>query len=132
MQKRIIRIIMGYRNRVSCRNLFKRLGILPLTSQYILSLMLFVAKNKHFFILNSENHTKGTRQLNNLYHPITNLIVYQKGAHYMGIRIFNNPPPYIKEISNNTEKFENSIKRFLHIHSFYSLEEYFQHKFFTS
>jgi len=132
MHKRIIRIMMGYRNTVSCRSLFKRLGILPLISQYILSLLLFVFKNKQFFILNSENHSKGTRQLNNLHHPITNLTIYQKGAHYMGIRIFNNLPPYIKEISNNILKFENCLKRFLHIHSFYSLEEYFQHKFRTS
>jgi len=122
----------GYRNRVSCWNLFKRLEILPLTSQYILSLMLFVVKNKHFFILNSENHTKSTRQLNNLYHPITNLTVYQSGAHYMGIRIFNNLPPYIKDISNNVKKFENCLQRFLHMHSFYSLEEYFPHKFFKA
>jgi plasmid replication initiation protein len=61
------------------------------------------------------------------YHPITNLTVYQRGLHYMGIRIFNNLPPYIKDISNNVKKFENCLKRFLHIHSFYSLEEYFQH-----
>jgi len=119
--------MMGYRNTVSCRSLF----ILPLTSQYILSLMLFVVKNKHFFILNLENHTKGTRQLNNLYHPITNLTVYKKGAHYMGIRIFNNLPPHIKEISN-IKKFENCLKQFLHIHSFYCLEEYFQYNLFTN
>jgi hypothetical protein len=59
--------MIGYKNRVSCRSLFKRIQIIPLTSQYILSLMLFVVKNKHFLkILNSENHTKSTRQLNNL------------------------------------------------------------------
>jgi len=87
--------------------------------------MLFVVKNKHFFILNTENHTKSTRQLNNLYYPITNLTVYQRGVHYRGIRIFNNLPPYIKDTSNNVKKFENCLKRFLHIHSFYSLEEYF-------
>jgi len=58
MQKRIVRIMMGYRNRVSCRSLFKKLEILPLTSQYILLLMLFVVKNKLFFILNTENHNK--------------------------------------------------------------------------
>ena len=124
--------MMGYRNRVSCRSLFKRLEILPLASQYILLLMLFVVKNKHFFILNSENHAKGTRQLNYLYYPITNLTAYQKGVHYMGIKIFNNLPTYIKDISNNVKKFENCLKRFLHIHSFYSLVEYFQHKIFTS
>ena len=95
-QKRMVRIMMGYRNRVSCRSLFKKLEILPLTSQYILLLMLFVIKNKHLFILNTENHTKSTRQLNNLYHPITNLTVYQRGVHYMVIRIFNNLPPTLK------------------------------------
>ena len=132
MQKRIVRVMMDYKNRVSCSSLFKTLCILPLTSQYILSLMVFVVKNKNFFILNSEIHTKGTRQLKKLYHPITNLTVYQKGAHYMGIRIFNNLPPNIKEISNNIKKFANCLNQFLHKHSFYSIEEYFQHKFFTS
>jgi hypothetical protein len=50
----------------------------------------------------------------------------------MGIKIFNNLPPYIKDISNNVKKFENCLKQFLRVHSFYSLEEYFQHYFFTS
>jgi hypothetical protein len=49
-QKKMVRIMMGYRNRVSCRSLFKKLEILPLTSQYILLLMLFVIKNKLFYI----------------------------------------------------------------------------------
>ena len=132
MQKTIIRIIAGYKKRVSCRSLFKRLEILPLTSQYILLLMLFVVKNKHYFILNSENHTKSTRQLINFYHPLTNLTVYQKGVHYMGIKIFNNLPPYIKDTYNNIKKSENCLKQFLHIHSFYSFEEYFQHNSFSS
>ena len=101
MQKRIIRIMMGYKNKVPCRNLFRRLEILPFVSQYILLLMLFVVNNKILFTLNSENHTKGTRKSNNFYQPITNLTVYQKGVHYMGIKIFNNLPPYIKDLSNN-------------------------------
>jgi len=36
-------------NRISCRNLFKKLQILPLTSQYILSLLIFVVRNNFFF-----------------------------------------------------------------------------------
>jgi len=67
-----------------------------------------------------------------LYHPITNLTVYQRRVHYMGIKIFNSLPPYINDISNNVKKFEICLKQFLHIHSFYSLEEYFQHKSNTS
>ena len=48
MQKRIIRITTGCNSMVSCRNLFRRLEILPLVSQYILSLMLFVVTKKIF------------------------------------------------------------------------------------
>ena len=128
MQKRIVRIMMGHTNRVSCRNLFKRLEILPFASQYILLLMLFLVNNKNLFTLNSENHTKGTQQNNNLYQPITNLTIYQKGVHYMVIKIFNSLPPYIKNLSNNDRKFEMYLNRFLHTHSFYSIEEYFQYK----
>jgi len=91
--------------RVSCRNLFRRLEILPFISQYILSFMLFAVKNKNLFILNLENHTKTTRKFNNFYQPITNLTIYQRGVHYMGIKIFNSLPPYIKDISNNVRKF---------------------------
>ena len=36
-QKRIVRIIMNSDNRESCRELFKKLGILPLQPQYIFS-----------------------------------------------------------------------------------------------
>jgi hypothetical protein len=46
VQKRIVRIIMGCRKEVSCRNVVRKLKILPLISQYILSLMMFIIKNK--------------------------------------------------------------------------------------
>jgi len=78
MQKRIVKIMMGYKNRVSCRNLFRKLEVLPFVSQYILLLMLFVVKNKNLFALNSKNHTKSTRQFNNFYQPI--ILLCTKGS----------------------------------------------------
>jgi hypothetical protein len=42
MQKRVMRIIMGYDYRESCRVLFKELKLLTLSSQYIFSLLLFI------------------------------------------------------------------------------------------
>jgi hypothetical protein len=98
MQKSIIRIMIGCNSRVSCRNLFRKLEILPLASQYILSLMLFVVKNTNFFILNSGNHDICTRQSMNFYQPLSNLTVYQKGVHCMGVRLYNNLPSHIKEV----------------------------------
>jgi len=44
-----IRIMEGCGNRVTCRNLIKKLQILPLTSQYMLSLLMLVVQNKNFF-----------------------------------------------------------------------------------
>jgi hypothetical protein len=96
IQKRIIRVMVGCKSRVSCRNLFRRVEILPFLSQYIFSLMLFIIKNKNLFTLNSENHTKSTWQFNNLYHPITNFTIYQRGVHYMDIKTFNNLPHTLK------------------------------------
>jgi len=67
----------GCGNRVSCRNLFKKLQILPLKSQYILSMLMFVVQNKIFSPTNNENHNLDTRQRNNLYLPQANLNIYQ-------------------------------------------------------
>jgi len=62
LRKRIIRIIVGLRGRDSCREYFKKLRILPLQSQYILSLLLFVIDNGNYFKVNSEIHNINTRK----------------------------------------------------------------------
>jgi len=90
--------------RVSCRNLFKKLQILPLTSQYMLSLLMFVVQNKNLFLTNNENQNLDTRQRNNLYLPQANLTIYQKEAYYSGIKIFNNLPLEIKNAAGNQKK----------------------------
>jgi len=50
IQKRVIRNITSSRTRDSCRKLFKKLEILPLYSQYIYSISIFVIKTKVYFI----------------------------------------------------------------------------------
>jgi len=96
----------GCGNGVSCRNLFKKLQILPLTSQYMLSLLMFVVQNKNLFLTNYENHNLDTRQSNNLYLPPANLTIYQKGAYYSGIKIFNNLSLEIKNVASNQKKLK--------------------------
>ena len=53
-QKKIIRIIMNSSKNASCWQLFKELNILPIQSQYIFSIFLFVTKNKDQFLSNSQ------------------------------------------------------------------------------
>ena len=49
LQNRIIRNIVGLRGRDSCREYFKKLQMLPLQSQYMLSLLLFVVDNGDYY-----------------------------------------------------------------------------------
>ena len=62
---------------------------------------------------------------NNLYLPQANLTIYQKGAYYSVIKIFNNLPLEIKNVADNQKKFKTALKKFLYAYSFYTLEEYF-------
>jgi hypothetical protein len=54
IQKRIIRTIMNLSKNASCWKLFKEVNILPVQSQYIFSILLFVTKNKDQFLSNSQ------------------------------------------------------------------------------
>ena len=103
-KKRAIRIMEGCGNRVSCRNLFKKLQILPLTSQYMLSLLMFVVQNENLFLTNNKNHNLDIRQRNNLHLLQANLTIYQKGAYYSGIKVFNNLPLEIKNVAGYQKK----------------------------
>jgi len=90
--------------RVSCTSLFKKFQILPLKSQYMLSLLMFVVQNKTLFLTDTENYILDARQRNNLHLPQANLSIYQKGACYLGIKIFNNLPLEIKNVAGNQKK----------------------------
>jgi hypothetical protein len=124
MQKRVIRIKMGYGYRESCRELFKELKILTLSSQYIFSLLLFIVNNRDYFVSSSVYHNINTRQKNYLYLPQVFLVMYQKGVYYSGNKIFNGLPKAIKNISTKPKKLKTALKHYLLTHSFYSLDEF--------
>jgi hypothetical protein len=96
---------MGYKSNHSGRDLFVALGILPFYSQYILSLPLFLDKNKNKFQVNSEIFHYFTRQKSHLHQPSANLTKYQTGVYYLGVKVFNKLPTYIKEEFDNTKQF---------------------------
>jgi hypothetical protein len=124
-QKKIIRIMLGCRSRDSGRNMFTKLKILPLPSQFILSL-LFVIKNMNQYTVNSKVYHIDTRQHFNFHQPLPSLVKYQKGVYYLGAKVFSGLPSYIKHESNNPTRFKLILKDFLHENSFYSRDEYFQ------
>ena len=96
LQKKIIRIMVECRSRNSCSKMFIKLQILPLSSLYIFSLLLFVIKNKELFTTNNEIHNIYTRQYLNFHQPSANLTKYQTQVYYMSHKIFNFLPICIK------------------------------------
>jgi hypothetical protein len=126
LQKNMIRIMMGYKSNHLCRDLFVTLRILPLSSQYISSLLFFLNKNKDQFKVNSEIYHYATRQQSNFHQPSANLTKYRKGVCYLSAKVFNKLPSYIKEEFDNPKKFKLIFKKFLNEKSFHSLQAYFE------
>jgi hypothetical protein len=58
-------------------------------------------------------HNINTR---NNHYPQVRLSVYQKGAHYTGIKLFNRLPDSIKQLSHTPKQFQTALKDFLNVH----------------
>ena len=85
--------------------------------------MSFVSTNRELFVNNADIHNFSTRSQKDLHLPIANLSVFKKG-----IKIYNNLPTRIKQMSYDTLNFKKAVKRFLLDKSFYSLDEYYKWK----
>jgi hypothetical protein len=116
---------MGCGYRESCIRLFVELEILPLASQYIFSLLLFVVNNICYFTPNNVHYDSNTRHRNDLHLPQVTLAMYQKGVYYSGIKDFNGLPRALKDIYSKPDKFKTALRKFLQTCSFYSLDEFF-------
>jgi len=108
-----IRIITNLRSRDSCRYIFKKMKILPLCSQYIYTMSLYIVNNKHLYTMYMEIRNFNTRYNTNLHPPISNLTKFQKGAYYCVINIFSHLPAYIKSVMNDLECACLTLKRVL-------------------
>jgi hypothetical protein len=124
LQKCIIRIVFGCKSRDSCRQLFKKIQILPLPSEYIRTLLLSVVQNRNQFKTNVDVHDINTRQHFDFHQHLSSLAKYQKGVYYNGIKVFNSLPLYIKDKADDYRDFKLTLKHFLHKNSFCSLQEY--------
>jgi hypothetical protein len=128
VQKRAVRIMVGAGNRDSCRKIFTSLKTLPLPSQYIYSLVMFVVNNRDSFRTNTDKYKIVSRNSSNVYFPLTNLTIFQKGPQYFGIKVYNNLPDNIKQLSGNKNQFKKAVLQCLYLYSFYSMEEFFKYK----
>jgi hypothetical protein len=88
--------------------------------------MIFVIKSREIFYTNRDCYETDTRQNMNIHMYQVNLVKYGNGVYHMAVRIYNGLPNKLKIISNNPNKFKPSLKEFLHLNSYYTLEEFFK------
>jgi hypothetical protein len=67
-----------------CRKYFRDLSILPLRSQYIYSLMIFVVKNKEMFDSNNFHYEINTRHITDINDPSKSGDIRKGGKSYGG------------------------------------------------
>jgi hypothetical protein len=84
--------------------IFKKLEILLVPCQYVLSLLLFIIDNSNNFQTSLETHKLHARSKNRLFIPVANLTSVQKGMTYSGIKIYNRLPNSILNHWNDRKK----------------------------
>ena len=126
-QKRAIRIMTDSPPRSTCRPLFRKLEILTMISQYILSSMRFLSSNLEIFTFNSSVHSINTRSRLKLHKPLVRLKLYQQSSYYNCVNIYNKLPDELAKLILNKKQFLKQLKKYLTDRPFYTLEEFLEH-----
>lgn len=122
IQKKMLRIILNLKQRVSCRPFFTNLNLLTLPSIYILETAMFVKKHISLF-----EKVKSDRRKNNLSVPTHNLIMYRNSPYYRAVLIYNKLPDLFKaNVEHKT--FKNKLNSLLITKGYYSIEEFLTDK----
>ncbi|PSN52843.1 hypothetical protein C0J52_17930, partial [Blattella germanica] len=121
-QKRIIRYMAGLRHTESCKELFIKMGIMPLPSLFIYELSIFLFNNRGRFIKVNTCHQYNTRCGNDFYVPFNRLNLSINSLYVLGLKFFNKLPLEIKNV-NKPNVFKSKLKTFLFSSCFYSIDE---------
>lgn len=124
LQKRALRILCGLGYRESCREHFRREGLLTLPSLFIFTISVYVFSNASLFSTNIHNYN--TRNKNDLAIPFHKLALFEKSIKFLGPKIFNILPNLVKD-STCLGSFKRTLKAFLAEKAFYSLNEYYSY-----
>lgn len=119
LQKKCIRICRRNR-RSSCRDPFKKYGILTVCSLYILTCVLQVFDNRRNFPTNNHYHDYKTRKRNELMVFKHTAGSSQNGTNHKCIKLFNKLPPELKDEGKSQIFFQPKpspkSKNFIHDH----------------
>ncbi|XP_045480881.1 uncharacterized protein LOC123685270 [Harmonia axyridis] len=121
-QKKAIRAIFGIHHTESCRDIFRREGILTCTSVFILAAVTYVHRNLKKFRTNADFHEYNTRRKYLLSIPFNRIAKAQQGANHIALKLYNKLPENLKSL--NDLKFSKNVKKLLLRKTIYKLEEF--------
>jgi hypothetical protein len=118
-----MRIIVGAHPRTPCRNLFKKLDILPVPCQYTFSLMNFFVNNQENFQTNSSVHS--------IIQGISTIFVDQlptyhafRKVHSILVSEFSIVYYSVTNLKNEKAQIKVALRRYLNAHCFYPVDEF--------
>jgi len=122
-QKRVIRVMAGVNSRTSCRQLFKELNILTLSSLYTLEVTCFLKSYCQSLELNANVHNHDMQRKMDIHIKSHRTNLHKNSVINMGSIIYNKLLDHLKEI-DSFKVFKRKLKLFLLLHNFYSVEEF--------
>jgi hypothetical protein len=123
-QKRIIRAMKRFNLRTPCRNLFRKLDILILPSQFIYSTIKFLSSSLDQFIFNSSVYNNNTTLRVKLHKSTAKLKMCQRSTYNNCRNIYNKLPDDLAYLITKKKQFLLEFKKYLIAKPYYSLEEF--------
>lgn len=117
IQKRAVRVITNSKYNESCRPLFKKLGILTMTNQYIYECLNYAKRYAA-----NQNPNRNVTRLNLIIAPYFRLSKNINSFRYISTKLYNLLPIDWKNLTYL--KFQKNIKAFLRDNVFYELQEF--------
>jgi hypothetical protein len=124
-QKKSIRAMFNLENTDSCKPLFRKYRILPLSCLYIYEMAIFVKTNPNLF-LNVSAIDRNRRDNSRLATCRTHTALMTKSIFCMAVTIFNKIPKRIREL--NTNAFKKELLSILTSKCYYSMTEFYDDK----
>jgi hypothetical protein len=126
LQKKVVRLICNVKKRMSCREWFKKLKILPMPCVYIMEMVYQIKINLKGLKQNLTIHEYKTQQRFDLQTRYCRTDIFKKSVTNLGTKLYNKLPNHIKGLEN-LKLFKKELKAFLLHHTFYSVDEYLSH-----
>ena len=114
----------GLKKRESCKRKFKELGILTVTSLYVLEVLCYMKKYRGSILENLVTHDHNTQRKIDFHIQACRTSSFQKSVINTGIKLFNHLPLELKQL-HDFKQFRKKFKLLLLNKSLYTLNEYF-------